>query len=609
MRIPTRGRAGWARDLVQQCTSSRNARINRGAAFRNLFYTGDWEGKPQHYLRTQDLIRDLQAFLYSSADLRFALDFYGPVSPVTRAKGNTMASVLYEYTRNGHVDTLVSQAVLSSLIKGKALFQVTWSNNGIEPYVIQPELFGVGREDIPYLDRQDFFCHTSFLSPARFRDMVNNTTRMEASRKKEIIRAAERHSRRVSDGEGMPTSAVLKQIMVGGISPYTTVDSPQSRAGGQVLNWLFAPQAVMRPDVVDQLVPYDTLWVKNSEDDDWATITMVGDEIVYGEVNYNAFAEDFRRKGEVNGDTWPDMQNPLRGKHPYIQFCPFPMEDYFWGWSSVQLVARLQNSLNARITGINMLLRMQEDPPRYMRGSQTVNQTAYNRLNRPGGYTNDPNPNAKIEELAREIPKDMWLSFHELDAMFDRVAGFPAVTRGEGEPGVRSQGHADRLMAMGTARHKEPSLEIERSVEELGGLMLLMIEAKDEKSQLAWVKAGVQSVEIEDEQQNIAYEPPAPGMQQVWFKAKHLFDTEVRVTTDGHSQSPAFSQESRLLALALSKAGAMGPERLVEALHPPNADALIEDLARKEAEQEQLIKEHPELLESMVTGRHRSTRH
>jgi hypothetical protein len=43
-------------------------------AYKNIFLTGDANGIPQTFLRTQDFIRDLLAFLYSPSDLRFAID-------------------------------------------------------------------------------------------------------------------------------------------------------------------------------------------------------------------------------------------------------------------------------------------------------------------------------------------------------------------------------------------------------------------------------------------------------------------------------------------------------------------------------------------------------
>jgi hypothetical protein len=595
MRIPgkPRERAEFCADLIHQCSNSRSQRIQRGAAYRSIFYTGNPDGIPQTFLRTQDLVRDLQAFLYSSADLRFSLDFYGTVSPAVRAKGKAAAAHLYEQTRKSRADRAISKAVLGGLIKGKTIYQTVYSRNGFEPYIIQPELFGVEREDLETLDRQSFFTHTTFLSKARFRQMIGVLPDKDQA---ELMKGVTKFAKQANEGDNAAANSALKQIMVGGLYPYTTASSPPNTSGGQVLNWLVTPQPMIRPDVIEELIPYDELWVWDDDRDDWATMTLVGDMMVFGrQQNYNAFAESVKTGAKRDGVELPDTNNPLRGKHGFVEFCPLPMEDYFWGYSVVALVSLLQLSLNNRIDGINTMLRIQEDPPRIMTGSTAVNQNAYAKLKKPGGYYTDGNPNAKINEITKPIPPDVWNSFHELNAMIDVVAGFPASTKGEGEAGVRSQGHADRLVQMGTARHKEPALEIEGSVEEVAGLMLDILRARDTTILTGWVMPSVKSIET-DLEPDPSLEPPAEGMQAISFQLHHLPEN-VRVTTDGHSQSPAFSQEAKLTAIALAKQGAMPPKRLVESLHPPNADAIEEDLDQAEIAHEKLIAVHPELLE------------
>lgn len=536
----------------------------------------------------------MATFLYSSADLRFSLDFYGSVSPVTRAKGKAAAAHLYQKTRESKLDRSISKAVLGSLIKGKTIHQTVWSRNGFEPYVIQPELFGVEREDLETLDRQSFFTHTTFLSRARFRQMISGLPDADQA---DLMKGVGKYARMAAEGDAAATNSALKQIMVGGLFPYTTAGQPQNTSGGQVMNWLVTPQPMIRPDVVEELIPYDELWVWDDDRDDWATMTLVGDMMVFGKrQNYNAFAEQFRNAAQkANGKDMPDKENPLRGKHGFTEVCPLPIEDYYWGYSLVSLVSLLQLSMNNRIDGINNMLRKQEDPPRLMTGSQSVNQNAYAKLNRPGGYYTDGNPNAKINEITKPVPADLWESLHEIEAMIDRVAGMPASTKGEGSPGVRSQNHADRLIQMGTARHKEPALEIEGSVEEIAGLALDVLKARDTTILTAWVMPNVHSEEI-DMEPDPSLEPPAEGMKSVSFQLHHLPDS-VRVTTDGHSQSPAFSQEAKMTAMALNQRGAMPAKRLVESLHPPNADAVIEDLEQAEIAQEKLLAAHPELLE------------
>ena len=78
MRIPSNPneRAEFVSEIIRACSQSRSERIQRGLAFRNLFLTGDENGVPQTFLRTQDFIRDVLAILYSPIGLRFKCEYF-----------------------------------------------------------------------------------------------------------------------------------------------------------------------------------------------------------------------------------------------------------------------------------------------------------------------------------------------------------------------------------------------------------------------------------------------------------------------------------------------------------------------------------------------------
>jgi hypothetical protein len=45
----------------------------------------------------------------------------------------------------------------------------------------------------------------------------------------------------------------------------------------------------------------------------------------------------------------------LKGRHPFVDFCPNHVEGYFWGRSEIANVFLLQEAINSRITGINKM--------------------------------------------------------------------------------------------------------------------------------------------------------------------------------------------------------------------------------------------------------------
>lgn len=581
MRIPgNASRSRWAGDIIQACTASRPQRIQRGAAYRNLFLTGDENGVPQTFLRTQDFIRDVLAFLYSPSDLRFTMDYFGQVSPAERAKGRAAAAFVHQHISNAEIDDAMGDCVLWALVKGKTIQQTLWSRQGLETYLIQPEMFGVYNESVTSLEKQEAFTHTTFPTLSRFRQIISG---LPDNKQASLMRRAEQ-SPQQSNGRDTQNS-MLRQIVVGGLAPYATAGSGAPQAHGMVQH-LFAPSPLMDRATAETVVQMDELWFWNDDQDDWATITMIGDTIVFGEhALFNAFSSQ---------DSRDNPHNPLHKKHGFVEFCPLPLDGYFWGMSYIQLVSLIQKSLNNRIDGINWMLRKQEDPPRMFSGSTSVNQNAYAKLNKPGGFFTDGSPNAKVADLVQPIPADIWKSFHELNSMFDTIGGMPPIMRGEGEGSVRSQGQSEALLRTGGARHKDASLKVERSVEKVGSNCFALLQAKTTDTLIAWVMPGTKSIEV-DAAPDPDLEPPAPGMLPISFGLQHISD-RAKIAVDSHSASPAFREEARQLAFALHKVGAASPQRVVEMVHPSSEDALIEDIERQQIERAALIAAHPEIL-------------
>ncbi len=222
------------------------------------------------------------------------------------------------------------------------------------------------------------------------------------------------------------------------------------------------------------------VWVWDDKRQDWATFQIIGDDmLIMGKYRiFNAFA--------WNTETLTEASS-LKGKHPFVEFCPNHIDGYFWGRSEIVNVALLQEAINSRINGVNRLLRKQEDPPTKFIGATGVNQVTYAKFNKPGSYWTDQNPNAKIDRDQVQIPQDLWASLHEYERMFDEMGGLPPIARGHGEAGVRSHNHAETLVRMFSPRFKDRALLVERDVEAEGALMLDMGRAHVDKKLVAWV--------------------------------------------------------------------------------------------------------------------------
>jgi len=599
LKLPKRSLGGWASEIVQQCSASQSNRVQRGALFRNLYLMGDANGQPQTYPKTNPFIDTLASYLYSPTDLRFTIAPSDPGQSDQRAMADGVERTLHAELRRGGpnaVDMKIDQAVTQSLIKGKAFLQIYYStpNSGrsfaFDSAVLQPELMGVLREDLPSLDAQEAFFFSTYLTFGRFSELVARNPDRE-----QLLRRAKRYIAPRSDTELSPASRnLIRQVIVGGMNPFRTQSDTPAQGGGFV-NWLQGPSPQFSPDVLSELVRLDELWVQDVDTHDWTTIQLLDDEIIEGRyIHRNLFADPY-------DITDPELlkrskaSNPLAGHHPFVEFCPNEIEGYFWGRSELHNVALLQSGLNTRIDGIQTLLRLQEDPPAAFAGGWNVTQNKYSKLNKKGAFFTSENPNAKVQMLAPELPQDLWADKREYERMFDDLAGFAPVLQGRGDQGVRSQAQAETLIRTASPRFKTRALKVERSVEQVGALMLAALRARYPTKVQSWAKPGDSAIPPASQPwwKNL-FAAPAPGMSLIEFIMADVPST-FSVRVDSHSSSPAFSYESRELAFALANRGAIDNAALIALTHPSHEETLIHDAEVAAIQRAQFMAAHPEL--------------
>lgn len=590
MKLPSKDIGGFAADLLEKCSVSRSERLQRGTLLKNLFLTGNEDGNPAIYNHTYAFIDNLSSYLYSPVELRFNIDFYGSSNPVERAKMRSATSEFHKHFRRSNIDTKLEEGVTWSLVKGKTFQKLKWTDDGLGGDLLQPEVMSVLEENLINLNEQDAFVQSTFISADRL------YRRLRSNENRDALMSRARNY--LAPGKGVSeTDSQLRQVVVGGIRPYTSSGSPSNGSRGQV-DWLTTPSPQFSAQVAAGLIPFHELWVWNDEigeEGDWTTIQFVGQDLVVTDekVHRNIFADQYDPENKTKNLT-PSGHNPLTGKHPYIEICPNPLEGYFWGRSELCNVGLLQKSINCRIDGINNMLRRQEDPPKFFSGMNGMKASAYSMMKKAGGYLTDSNPNAKVHDLYPQLPEKIFESLHEMEGMFDKMAGFTPQMSGRGESGVRSQGHAESLIRTGSPRFKDRALAIERQVEELGGIVLDMLKAHVGTPLEAWLPKQDAGIEGELPPENPAAMPPVPGTVSVEFLFHDLPDN-AKVVVDSHSSSPAFAQENRTLMFDLLKVGAIDAEQLLIHLHPPGADAMIENLQRAKAEKAAFAQAHPEI--------------
>jgi len=467
-------------------------------------------------------------------------------------------------------------------------------------------MMGVLEENLNTLDDQEAFCHTTYITP----DKLYRMLRVHPNRD-ELMRKATKYVLNGNNGDNPENDNNLRQIVVGGIQPYTIAGQSSGQQPGEV-RWLDAPSPQFSPDVIASLIPLHELWIWDDEryndednlDGEYTVIQFIGeDTVLYGDITHrNIFADQYDLANKEKA-LKPTSGNPLAGHHPFTEICPNQLDGYLWGRSEICNVALLQKSINARVNGINQMLRRQEDPPKFFTGTTGIKQAAYSIMKKAGGYLTDSNPNAKVQDLYPQMPDKLFESLHEFQQMFDRMAGFTATMSGRGDSGVRSGNHSDALTRNASPRFKDRALIVERQIESMGALKLAMLRAHVVDSIEAWVPKKEAGIEGEIPPVDYMQEAPIPGTVPIEFKFYNLPEN-CKISVDSHSSSPAFAQENRTLLFDLMKLQAIDQEQLLLHLHPPGVDAMIEALQRKKAEQAAFLQQHPELAEKQAGGSH-----
>ena len=150
--------------------------------------------------------------------------------------------------------------------------------------------------------------------------------------------------------------------------------------------------------VAEDTVKMYELWVWNDDIQDYQVVTMAEPDIfIYDRPGASVF---------------------LRGELPFVQICPNPQFDYYWGQSEVQRLLMLQGLRNTRMTEILDLLSKQVAPPKVFSGFMGISDEKAFALNRAGTHITSDMPNAKVDSLAPEMPSTLFEVIHEADAMF-----------------------------------------------------------------------------------------------------------------------------------------------------------------------------------------------
>ena len=506
------------RDIIYKCEVSLNSRKVDYASLRNWYLFGNGPDEaPALYNKIFPHLDQVTSFLYSAETTRFSINLGASVPDNEHRKIPTLTKSLNNEWLNSNADQVFSTATTWALVYGTTYVKLI-INNGIHPYMVEPGCVGVLREDITYTDRQEALIQKYYITKSELYTRLYS----HPNRDKIIQRMNSMPHERTEIANG------LERLIISQSNPTIYGNVNLDLAGGNRY----------KAEVSEDTVEMTELWIWDDEAADYRVVTKADPDIII----YERSGEEMFMKGEL----------------PFIQICPNPLYDYYWGASEVQRLIYLQQLRNRRMTEILDLLSKQVSPPTALIGFTGILDEKNFALNRAGGLLSTDMPNAKVEKLAPTMPPDLFTEMREIDAMFEEASGVGNVLQGKGEAGVRSAGHASQLARLGSSRVKKRALIIEDSLEKLATLYLKCMQLYDD-------------THLKD-------------THGVPFIAEQ-FTKEFTVKVDGHSNSPIFTEDTRTLAFNLLKAGAIDKKSLLDLIEPPMKEELLERLKQMEAKQ------------------------
>ena len=519
MKIPSgESREDFYLDIINKCMVSKEERRGDYTTLRAYYLFGAGpESPPAYFNKIHPHLDQLTSFLYSAETTRFSIALGASVPSAEHKKTPSLTQALNDEWLNSNADQVFSTALTWSLVYNTSFVKLVYKN-GIHPYMIEPSAIGVLREDTPYTDRQEAIVQTYYITKSEL------YARLYSHPKRDSIVARLATGTKVSESD-IPEA--VNRIVMSQTNPTIY---------GNVNMDLYGMNRY-KARVAEDTVEMTELWVWNDDTEDYQVVTMAAPNvIIYDRPGASLF---------------------LKGECPFVQICPNPLYDYFWGASEVQQLLLLQELRNTRMTEILDLLSKQVNPPTALTGFTGILDEKNFALNRAGGLLSSDMPNAKADRLAPTMPPDLFEVIHEIDAMFSEVSGISNVLSGRGESGVRSQGHASQLARLGSSRAKKRALIVEDSLEKVATLYLKLMQSYDD-------------THFRD-------------TEDVPFIAEQ-FTKDFVVKVDAHSNSPIFTEDLKTLAFNLFKAQAIDKESLLDLLEPPMKQLLKDKLKRKEKE-------------------------
>lgn len=526
-------------ELNDKCNATRDDRRSDYEIWRSYFLWGDAPVTQMKRInKIYPHIDQLTALMYSGETTRFSIDLAVSASDLYKPKVGPMMRLLNNHWHDSDTDLIFGTALQWSHVYASMFVKLRQNQGQVEPYVVAPHDFGVLREDVSGLHRQEAFSHSYLITESQ---LEYDLEMCEHPRRAEIMKSVTA-TPKPTENFG---NTVIDQIV--------TSQSQPNMIGN--VNFTPNQSSQYRAKVGEKLIQMYELYVFDNAIQDLRIVTMADPGIVI-----------FDRP--IDGVF-------IKKDQPFIQVCPNPLHDYFWGMSEVDKLIPLQDKRNIRMEQIDHMLSLQARPPKFGSGFNGDISEIADTMDTPSGVVSADMPGAKMDSLAPEIPEDLYKEIREIDAQFEEASGITNVISGKGEQGVRSQGHAANLARLGSSRAKKRALIVEDQLERVATTFLKVLQVYNDEHM-----RGEDDIEFIAEQ----------------------FDDVFIVKVDAHSNSPIFQEDQRDLAFQLFKVKAIDRESLLDLVDVPMKELLKQRLAKLELA-EKAAQEKQQQLQAQAGGK------
>lgn len=541
-----------AREWIDTCLHSMGNRQSRCRQLRQWIETGRANGQPSLHNRLYSHTDRLQSYLFSPSDLRFSIDFenYYPKTMLLQAE---MASrVLTREWERHNIDVLFGDGVKVGLdygaciIKALARKQEEEQVTKVEARLVMPWQFGVYNENVDTLLDQEAVCEVAYLTlPEAWRRVAHLPTAEALFAK---IKASASTN---TDADGVAnffhqvlSTSQLQTSVAGGNSPVP---------GGIVSLGNNSTDVTMSSDTGVELIKLYELWVWDEVKGDWVTIQMFEPDILVAPLfkKSNLYVPDYLPYGKIQPNTTPG---------------------FFWGRPEITDLIEPQGLLTEWLEDFRRMMGVQFDKLLAFSGGNGITDELYDQF-RSSGYA-DLGQGGDVKDLTPKIPPEALPAIEMIIKFMEDVSGFGNILSGQGEAGVRSGSQTNALVKTASPRLRDRSILVERQCAAFADVVLAGLEAKNDK--VYWVD-------------------PSTGEDSEFYLSQLPDDR--RVCVDSHSSSPIYEDDHKELVAFLMKLQVIGGDSALDLLPVPMRDLLKERYKAMQQKKEQLIQEHPELLE------------